>query len=102
MDDKVIELLGVVVQQNAELIRQNREFIDFIQKRDASVAELQLANLEAYREDRAQRTHVYETLGIGRGDLVLIATLKELGLYDAGKEIRERLKAAGKLPEKSV
>ena len=49
MDEKVVELLSVVVQQNAELIRQNREFIDFIQKRDAAVADLQQANLDSYR-----------------------------------------------------
>jgi hypothetical protein len=101
MDEQVLELLAKVVQQNAELIRQNGEFIEFIQKRDADVAELQRASLDNHREDREQREHVYRTLGIGRGDLVMINVLRDLGVYGAGRELIARLKAAGKIRDES-
>lgn len=108
IEDKVVELLARVVDQNEQILSQNREFLAFVQKRDADLAErtrLEVAHLSTVvaleDEDKASIAHIYETLGVGRGDLLMVSILKEFGIYDAGKAIRERIKTAGRLPQGS-
>lgn len=108
MDERVLELLSTVVSQNAELIRQNKEVIDFIKVRDASLAERYRLDVEhstmelnRAKENIGHIKHVCETLAIGEGDLVMVRILAELGSYDAGKILREKIKASGRLPEKT-
>jgi hypothetical protein len=49
MDEKVIELLGKVVEQNAVVIRQNAELLAFLEKRDAGVPELVALRIESQK-----------------------------------------------------
>lgn len=49
MNEKILELLGKIVEQNEKVLEQNHQFISFLERRDALVAERTKLEVEHFK-----------------------------------------------------